>query len=138
MDELESPPSQLDLTLKAASDPTRRAILTLLAQNGPTRITEIARRFSVSLNTISKHIMALERAGLVQRRTVWRAHYIEITLAPLAEVDRWFASLRSIWALRLEALDAILTQEIADEPTDHSRVDDDRDPTHRRPAGPRL
>tara|TARA_R110002124_G_scaffold126597_3_gene286188 strand:+ start:103 stop:447 length:345 start_codon:yes stop_codon:yes gene_type:complete len=97
--------------LKAASDPTRRAILTHLAQEGPTRVTEIAARFDMSLNAVSKHIMVLERAGLVLRRTQWREHLIEAQLDRLTEIDRWFAGLRSIWELRLDALDAHLTKE---------------------------
>ena len=97
--------------LKAASDPTRRAILTLLAQNGPTRVTEIAARFDMSLNAVSKHIKVLEGAGLVSRKTLWREHLIEVRMEPLAEIDRWFAGLRSIWDLRLEALASMLSQE---------------------------
>jgi DNA-binding transcriptional ArsR family regulator len=95
--------------LKASSDPTRRAILTLLAQLGPTRVTELAAHFEISLNAVSKHIKVLEAAGLVSRRTLWREHLIEVRLDRLAEIDRWFASLRSIWALRLDALDKLLT-----------------------------
>lgn len=95
--------------LKAASDPTRREILTLLAQNGPMRVTDIHRQFDMSLNSVSKHIKVLERVGLVVRRTEWREHMIEVQMAPLRQIDEWFASLRSIWALRLEALDAIVT-----------------------------
>ncbi len=98
-------PDPLTDILKAASDPTRRAILTLLAQDGPTRVTEIAARFDTSLNAVSKHIKVLEAAGLVQRRTQWREHLIELRLEPLAEIDRWFSALRSIWDLRLEALE---------------------------------
>lgn len=105
----------LYLILKAASDPTRRAILTHLAQEGPTRVTEIAQRFDMSLNAVSKHIMVLERAGLASRRTQWREHLIEVQMAPLAEVDRWFASLRSIWALRLDALDAHFAKDAKDD-----------------------
>ena len=97
--------------LKAASDPTRRAILTLLAQNGPTRVTEIAARFQMSLNAVSKHIKVLEGAGLVSRRTLWREHLIEVRMEPLAKVDLWFKDLRSIWDIRLEALDHLLTKE---------------------------
>lgn len=96
--------------LKAASDPTRRAILTLLAQQGPMRVTDIHGQFEMSLNAVSKHITVLERAGLVSRRTEWRVHMIEVQMAPLATIDAWFAELRSIWDLRLEALDTILTQ----------------------------
>ncbi len=102
---------RLNTVLKAASDPTRRAILTLLAQEGPLRVTDIARRFEMSLNSISKHIKVLEGSGLVTRRTEWREHLIEVNMAPLSEIDQWFAELRSIWALRLDALDAALKED---------------------------
>ena len=105
----------LNDVLKAASDPTRRAILTMLAQQGPLRVTDIHRQFELSLNAISKHIKMLERAGLVRRRTEWREHLIDVEMAPLAEVDRWFSSLRSIWELRLDAL----VQAISEEDTDN-------------------
>lgn len=96
--------------LKAASDPTRRAILSFLAQQGPMRVTDIHRQFDMSLNSVSKHIKVLERAGLVIRRTEWREHMIEVQMAPLSAIDDWFAGLRSIWDLRLEALDTLITQ----------------------------
>jgi DNA-binding transcriptional ArsR family regulator len=96
--------------LKAASDPTRRAILSVLAQQGPMRVTDIHRQFDMSLNSVSKHIKVLERAGLVIRRTEWREHLIEVQMAPLSAIDDWFAGLRSIWELRLEALDTLITQ----------------------------
>lgn len=96
--------------LKAASDPTRRAILSFLAQQGPMRVTDIHRQFDMSLNSVSKHIKVLERAGLVIRRTEWREHMIEVQMAPLSAIDDWFAGLRSIWELRLEALDTLITQ----------------------------
>ena len=104
------PDPQPDLSeiLKAASDPSRREILTLLAQQGPTRVTEIAARFEMSLNAVSKHIKVLESAGLVSRKTLWREHLIEVRLAPLSEVDKWFRQLRSIWDLRLDALQTLL------------------------------
>ena len=102
-------------TLKAASDPTRRAILTFLAQEGPMRVTDIAARFDMSLNAVSKHIKVLEAARLVRRRKDWREHMIEIDLGPLQAVDRWFAGLKSIWALRLDALDQVLRSEDTDD-----------------------
>lgn len=97
--------------LKAAADPTRRAILTLLAQQGPMRVTDISRRFDMSLNSVSKHIKVLEAASLVSRRTEWREHLIEVRMEPLSEIDRWFAELRSIWALRLDALERALKED---------------------------
>ncbi|MGV8986643.1 MAG: ArsR/SmtB family transcription factor [Cypionkella sp.] len=108
-------PADLTEILKAASDPSRREILTLLAQAGPTRVTEIAARFEMSLNAVSKHIKVLESAGLVSRRTLWREHLIEVRMEPLAEIDRWFAELRSIWALRLDTLATLLSQERSDD-----------------------
>lgn len=104
-------PQRLNEILKATSDPTRRAILTLLAQHGPTRVTDLGKQFDMSLNSVSKHIKVLERAGLVRRRTEWREHLIEVDMAPLSEIDKWFRNLRSIWEMRLEALDEILTKE---------------------------
>lgn len=100
--------NQLSEVLKAASDPTRRSILTLLAQQGPMRVTDIHAQFEMSLNSVSKHIKVLEKVGLVGRRTEWREHLIEVQMGPLSEIDRWFAELRSIWTLRLEALDELI------------------------------
>ncbi len=102
-----------DLTaiLKAASDPTRRAVLTLLAQHGPMRVTDLARHFEMSLNSVSKHIKTLESAGLVSRKTEWREHLIELHPDRLARVDEWFKDLRSIWALRLEKLETLMTKD---------------------------
>jgi DNA-binding transcriptional ArsR family regulator len=108
-------PERLTLILKAASDPTRRAILTHLAQEGPARVTEIAARFDMSLNAVSKHIMVLERAGLVSRKTQWREHLIEVQMQPLTEIDRWFSGLRSIWDQRLEALDRLIAKDAKDD-----------------------
>ena len=109
--------SNPDLTavLKAASDPTRRVILTLLAQQGPMRVTDLARRFEMSLNSVSKHIKTLESAGLVSRRTEWREHLIELKPDRMALIDQWFTELRSIWALRLDALENLMTEELKDE-----------------------
>ena len=101
---------RLSALLKAASDPTRRAILTLLAQHGPQRVTVLAGAFEMSLNAVSKHIKVLEAAGLVSRRTEWREHLIEFVPDQIARIDQWFTELRSIWDQRLEALDHVLHQ----------------------------
>lgn len=106
-----------DLTaiLKAASDPTRRAILTLLAQQGAMRVTDLAQHFEMSLNSVSKHIKTLESADLVSRRTEWREHLIELNPGRLARIDTWFKDLQSIWALRLEKLETLMTKDIQDD-----------------------
>ncbi|MCP1200376.1 helix-turn-helix transcriptional regulator [Notoacmeibacter sp. MSK16QG-6] len=105
----------LSNVLKAASDPNRRKILTILVQEGPVRVTDLANRFDMSLNAVSKHIKVLESAGLVSRKTEWREHLIAPEMAPLKEVDAWFRQLRSTWEMRLEHLAAIFQQENEDE-----------------------
>lgn len=95
--------------LKASSDPTRRSILTTLVQQGPTRVTELAAHYDMSLNSVSKHIKVLETAGLVTRKTQGRVHLIEANLGPITEIDHWFQKLKSIWELRLDKLETLLT-----------------------------
>ena len=107
--------TELTAVLKAAADPTRRALLTLLAQHGPMRVTDLARQFDMSLNSVSKHIKTLESAGLVSRRTEWREHLIELKTNRLGVIDAWFAELKSIWALRLDKLDRLIAKEDDDE-----------------------
>jgi DNA-binding transcriptional ArsR family regulator len=97
--------------LKAASDPTRRSILTTLVQEGPTRVTDLAAYYSMSLNSVSKHIKVLEAAGLVTRKTAGRVHFISAELEPVLLIDGWFKQLRSTWELRLEKLDALLNED---------------------------
>ena len=96
---------QLSQTLKAVSDTTRRAILTKLAQQGPTRVSDLATYYDMSLNAVSKHIKVLENAGLVSRTTHGRTHLIEARLEPTGQIEHWLDSLKSIWALRLGALE---------------------------------
>ena len=55
----------LDLAFAALADPTRRAIVDRLARRGPATVGDLADPFDMSLNAVSKHIKALERAGLV-------------------------------------------------------------------------
>lgn len=106
---------RLTLILKAVSDPTRRAILTILVQEGPARVTDLASRFDMSLNSVSKHIKALEGAGLVSRRTEWREHLIAPEMAPLERIDAWFGQLRSTWEMRLDRLAALMAEEDDDD-----------------------
>lgn len=107
--------TDLTLILRAAADPTRRMVLTLLAQHGPMRATDLARHFDMSLNSGSKHIKTLESAGLVSRRTEWREHLIELQAKRMDLIDHWFKDLRSIWDMRLEKLDKLITEDRKDD-----------------------
>lgn len=105
----------LSRILKAAGDTTRRQILTLLVQEGALRVTALAAHFDMSLNSVSKHIKVLEEAGLVTRRTMGREHFIAAELEPLRITEAWFAQLKSIWELRLAALETVLLKKDQDD-----------------------
>jgi DNA-binding transcriptional ArsR family regulator len=101
------PVPALDSTLAALADPTRRAILERLAR-GEARVTELARPFGISLNSVSKHIRVLERARLVRRRRAGREHLLSLDRAPLGEAARWIERQRNLWTTRLDDLEALL------------------------------
>jgi DNA-binding transcriptional ArsR family regulator len=102
--------ANLDHTLSALADPTRRAILQRLSL-GEARVTELADPFSISLNSVSKHIRTLERARLVRRRRAGREHLLSLNPQPLQEAAAWIETQRETWTTRLEALDRLLRAE---------------------------
>jgi|SRR5215470_4798681 len=103
-------PFDLDRTLAALANPARRAILRRLSE-GEARVTELARPFSISLNSVSKHIRMLERAQLVRRRRIGREHVLTINPVPLEQTAAWIEAQRGMWSVRLDALAAVLQAE---------------------------
>ena len=97
----------LDHTLIALADPTRRAILQRLSK-GEARVTELAEPFDISLNSVSKHIRILERAELVIRRVSGREHFLAFNPKPLESAAQWIERHRTFWTSRLDALEAAL------------------------------
>ncbi len=102
--------SALDQTLIALADPTRRKILDRLSK-GDARVTEVAAKFTISLNSVSKHIKMLERAELVERRIVGRDHILRIRPDPLDAVEEWISRKTAFWAMQLNAIDEVLTND---------------------------
>ena len=96
--------ARLDEVFGAMSDGTRRAILARLAQSDA-RVTELAQAFPISLNSTSKHIRILERAGLVTRKVQGRDHVLTLNAAPMAEAADWMAYYRQFWEVNLAALE---------------------------------
>ena len=88
----------------ALSDPTRRAIVERLTR-GPTRVTDVAAPFDMSLNAVSKHIKVLEAARLVRRTRQGREHTLELDPAPLREVARWASEIERFWCARLDRIE---------------------------------
>jgi DNA-binding transcriptional ArsR family regulator len=105
-----APQSDLDHTLLALADPTRRAILQRLSR-GEARVTELAQPFAMSLNAVSKHIRMLERARLVRRRRVGREHLLSIDPQPLDAAAEWINAQRALWTARLDVLHELLQAE---------------------------
>jgi DNA-binding transcriptional ArsR family regulator len=103
---------ELDDTLVALADDTRRSILRKLA-SGEARVTEVAAPFDISLNSVSKHIRILERAGLVRRRVSGRDHFLSLDRAPFDELTEWMLRTREFWSSRLDVLEATLRAEDA-------------------------
>lgn len=98
------------------SDGTRRAILARLAESDA-RVTELASAFPISLNSTSKHIRILERAGLVTRTVQGREHMLSLNAAPMAEAAEWMEFYRRFWDSRLAALeDFVLKKRNTDKP----------------------
>jgi DNA-binding transcriptional ArsR family regulator len=103
---------RLDDTLIALADDTRRSILGRLAA-GEARVTEVAAPFDISLNSVSKHIRILERAGLVRRRVEGRDHFLALEPKPFDDLTEWMQKTRDFWSSRLDRLEAALRAEDA-------------------------
>jgi len=99
----------LSATFFALADPTRRAILTRLA-NGSATVKELSAPFEMSGPAVSKHLRVLERAGLIQRgrEAQWRPRTLDA--APLKEVAEWAGEFRRFWDASYARLDAYLQQ----------------------------
>ncbi len=98
------PTDQLSLTFAALADPTRRAIVARLAQEGEVTVNELADRFPVSVQAVSKHLKVLERAGLITRSQTAQLRPSRLQGAPLHELADWLEQYRGIWEGRLDRL----------------------------------
>jgi DNA-binding transcriptional ArsR family regulator len=96
--------TRLDAVFQALSDPTRRAIIQRLA-DGERSIGELASPFSMTFAGASKHIKALEKAGLVRRRVQGRTHLCQLEPRRLAEAHDWLSFYRRFWTMRLDDLE---------------------------------
>jgi DNA-binding transcriptional ArsR family regulator len=98
---------QLSLTFAALADPTRRSILSRLAE-GEATVSELAEPLPMSLPAVSRHLKVLERAGLIARgrEAQWRPSRMQAE--PLDEAVAWMESRKRTWEARMDRLDAHL------------------------------
>jgi DNA-binding transcriptional ArsR family regulator len=104
--------SRLDHVLKALADPTRRGMLSRLAQKELT-VGELAEPYEMSLAAISKHLKVLELADFIRRTKDGRTFRCTANLEPLREVSVLLEELGQFWRGRLDALDKFLTTNAA-------------------------
>ncbi|HEY7280105.1 MAG TPA: metalloregulator ArsR/SmtB family transcription factor [Actinomycetota bacterium] len=97
----------LDGTYAALGHDVRRSVLSVLRE-GPARVTDLARPFELSLNTVSKHLRVLESARLVERDVHGRDHWMSLRAQPLETASLWLEGYRTFWEGRLDALDRLM------------------------------
>lgn len=96
---------QLSLLFHALTDPTRRSILTQLAE-GPAPVTDLSRPTGLRLPTVMRHLSVLEEAGLIITSKEGRVRTCAIVPEALQPVRTWLDEQRAIWESRLDRLDA--------------------------------
>jgi DNA-binding transcriptional ArsR family regulator len=99
----------MDLTFEALADPTRRAILARLA-SGDADVSELMKPFALSQPTISKHLVVLERAGLIVSKRDAQRRPRSLVAAPLKQVADWIEPFRGFWSSRLNSLELYLDE----------------------------
>ena len=102
------PVDELNATFSALADPTRRAILGRLAEDGEATVTELAAPFPVSVQAISKHLQVLERAGLITRARTAQLRPSSLEGAPLKDAASWLDEYRRFWEGSFDRLEARL------------------------------
>ena len=105
---LEAP--ELDSVFHALGDATRRRMLRELA-SGERTVSQLAEPFAISLAAASKHIKALENAGLIRREVRGRTHLCRLDPGPLASAHEWLNFYERFWTARLDVLDRLLRQD---------------------------
>ena len=113
---VEQKTAQLDSVFHALGDATRRRMLRELAKDERT-VGELAQPFAISLAAASKHIKALENAGLIRREVRGRTHMCRLNPGPLANAHEWLSFYQQFWTDRLDVLEQLLRKEQAPKTT---------------------
>ena len=104
----------LDRTFHALGNPTRRAMLGLLAERRECSAGELGAPFDVAQATASKHIQVLEAAGLVSRSVRGREHFLRLEGGPLHQAEDWLSRHLRFWNGALDELGTFLQRRSED------------------------
>ena len=99
----------LDSVFGALSDPTRRDILSRVSSQQLT-ISQIAERYNLGFAAVSKHLMVLERAGLVIKHRVGRRQFVRAKSDALQEANEYLEQYKELWEARLDSLEQYLNE----------------------------
>ena len=94
---------------QAIADPTRRAIIALIAMQAMTP-NAIAENFDMTRQAVSKHLRILTECDLVKQEHQGREIYYELVIDKMKEIDKWLEQYRAIWEQRFDNLDNYLAQ----------------------------
>jgi len=100
-------PARIDASFAALSDATRRGVLEQLGRSDAS-VSELARRFHMTLTGMKKHVSVLEVAGLVTTEKVGRVRTCRLGRRRLEEEAAWIERYRQLWAARFDALDKVV------------------------------
>ena len=92
---------------QAIADPTRRAIITLLALQAMTP-NALAEHFNTSRQAVSKHIKILTECRLVKQEQQGREIYYSLEVHKMKEIDKWLDQFRKLWETQFNQLDKVL------------------------------
>lgn len=92
---------------QAISDPTRRAIITLIALQAMTP-NALAEHFHTSRQAVSKHIKILSECELIKQEQIGREIYYKLEVDKMKAIDQWLAQFRKIWETKFNQLDDLL------------------------------
>lgn len=93
---------------QAIADPTRRAILTLIAMQALTP-NAMAEKFDMSRQAVSKHIKVLQECNLIKPEQAGREIYYHFNPEKMQELDHWLAQFRKTWETQFNQLDKVLS-----------------------------
>jgi DNA-binding transcriptional ArsR family regulator len=93
---------------QAIADPTRRAIITLIAIQAMTP-NALAEHFNTSRQAVSKHIKILSECDLVKQELSGREIYYSLEIEKMKEIDKWLNQFREIWEIQFNQLDKVLS-----------------------------
>ncbi|CRK75757.1 Transcriptional repressor SdpR [Nereida ignava] len=106
--------TDLDATFAALADPTRRAILSMLLEDDMA-VTDVAEPFDMSLAAISKHLIILQKAGLISQEKRGRVKWCKLEPDALRGASTWMQSFGQFEPVNLDAFEAFLATQLEDE-----------------------